>query len=185
MTKNEILDELFRSDEFDKMLLKVMRTDSIFFEDFKQDLFLILCKIPARTKAGQGIEDMHEKCELDFFVFRIIRNQIRSETSPFFRTYKKNRDKHHKYDLEENDLVTELKDEKFNILKYSNENRILSWYETEIMSQYYGLGRFSDRGKVSYRALEESLGIDHVSLRNTVAEAVEKIRIHLKTNEEK
>lgn len=180
MKKNEILDELFRSEEFDKMLLKVMRTDSVFFEDFKQDLFLILC-----SQDSDKIEEMHENCTLDFFVFRIITNQVRSETSPFFRTYKKNRDKHHKYDLEENDLVTELKDEKFNILKYSNENRILSWYETEIMSQYYGLGRFSDRGKVSYRVLEESLGIDHVSLRNTVAEAVGKIRIHLKTNEEK
>lgn len=186
MRKNEILTELFQSEEFDKMLLKVMRKDSIYFDDFKQDLFLILCKIPDTTDDGRGIEDMYERCELDFFVFSIIRNNIRSETSPFFRTYKKNRDKHHKYDLQENDLITELDlKEDFNVLNYCRENRVLEWYEEEILSQYYGLGRFKDRGKVSFRALAETLDIHYVSLRNTVAESVEKIREHLKTNQEK
>lgn len=186
MRKNEILTDLFNSEEFDKMLLKVMRKDSIYFDDFKQDLFLILCKIPDTTEDGRGIEDMYERCELDFFVFSIIRNNIRSETSPFYRTYKKNLDKRHKYDLKENDLVTELAlDDSFNVLAYCRERRLLTWYEEEILSQYYGLGRFKDRSKISFRDLANDLGIHYVSLRNTVADAVDKIREDLKTNYEK
>lgn len=181
MRKNEILSDLFQSEEFDKMLLKVMRKDSIYFDDFKQDLFLILC-----SQNDEEIEEMHENCTLDFFVFRIILNQVRSETSPFYRTYKKNLDKRHKYDLKENDLVTELAlDDSFNVLAYCRERRLLTWYEEEILSQYYGLGRFKDRSKISFRDLANDLGIHYVSLRNTVADAVDKIREDLKTNYEK
>ena len=183
MKKNEILTDLFKSEEFDKLIKRLMRTDVYFFDDFKQDLFLILSKYPATTDDQRGIEDMHENCTLDFFIVRIILNQVRSKTSPFYKTYKKNRVKNNYFEFDEETYLYEYEYKEFDVLKYCAENDILTWYETEILSAYYRLGRFKPEDKTSFRKLEDEYGIDHVSLYQTVNEAKDKIIEHLKTND--
>lgn len=178
MDKNEILTDLYNSEEFDTLIKKLMRDDVCYFEDFKQELFLILSQ-----KSSQTIEEAYEDCSLDFYIVRIILNQVRSKTSPFFKTYKKGNDLFHKYEVEDDVLIDRSQEYKeFDILKYCAENDILSWYETEVLSAYYRLGRFKPKDKTSFRKLEKEYGIDHVSLCITVKEAKDKIIEHLKTN---
>lgn len=174
MKKNEILTDLFKSEEFDKLIKRLMRTDVYFFDDFKQDLFLILSKVE-----NDRIEEMYENCTLDFFIVRIILNQVRSKTSPFYKTYKKNRVKNNYFEFDEETYLYEYEYKEFDVLKYCAENDILTWYETEILSAYYRLGRFKPEDKTSFRKLEDEYGIDHVSLYQTVNEAKDKIIEHL------
>jgi hypothetical protein len=179
--KNEILSDYFESEEFDLLIKNLMGTDSFYFEDFKQDLFLLLLE-----KDSDKIEEMYENSQLDFYIVRVILNQVRSGSSPFYKTYKRTNGLMSKEELDENIERMETEYKEFDILRYCAENDVLSWYETEMLSAYYKLGRFKhSNDKVSYRYLENEYGIDHVSICLTVNGAVGKILAHLKTKSKK
>ena len=179
-TKTDILADFYQSKAFDNIMENIIKNkkDRRFKEDFRQDLMITLLE-----KDDDLIIDLYNNGHLAYYVTRIIQNQIISSTSPFHRKYRKLDVYYKAFKLEDKpeDHYSE-----FDVLKYSNENRILSWYETEMLCFYYKMGRHSKRdGKVSYRTIEAEYGIDHCSIYTTVKEAVRKLREHIEENNTK
>ena len=180
MNKIEILEELFKSKDLIRLIKSKLEPRNClqYFEDFKQDLYVILLE-----KDDSLILDLHKKNKLQFYTIRIVLNQISSTSSPFYKTYLANTEDTNA-DLSiysasiEEDITSD-----FDVLKYCNENSILSWYELNMLSIYYQLGEYSDtENKATYRGIEEEYNIDHISIYLTVQEAIRKIKEHVEKN---
>jgi hypothetical protein len=168
MNKIEVIMNLFNSEEFNLMLSKLIKHDKHLLDDFRQDLFIILMEKPEEKLP------LHCPKQMLFYTSRIISNQLHSSSSPFFKTYKQ---RHYIPPIEEDE--TPYID--FDVLKFCQENGVLTWYEKEVLSVYYKLGEYKHQdGKVTLRGIEEEYEIDHVSIYKTLKTAREKIKKHLK-----
>lgn len=192
MNKNEIIETIFKSEEYDDLLSKLIERTDLYLEDFKQDLMLILLE-----KNSKLIEELWNENKMRFYIIRIVTNQIYSSSSPFYNDYKKyyreliqTTDDNNYYsdylnnfsETIDNDNTFEEIDEVIdnNILTFINKNSILTWYETNILSIYYKLGEYKDvKQKVSLRTMEKEYGIHYVSLHLTIKESVDKIKSYV------
>lgn len=166
-TKTEILTEFYQSKELDETLKNLLRGNYQYLADWKQELFIILLEQPE-----EKIQKAYSERWLMYLAVRTTLNQIRSTTSPFYKKYRQN---YESFDFDS--LISENNYSEFDILKWCNENKVLSWYESEILSLYYKLGRFKHRDdKMTLRGIEEEYGIDHVSIYLTLKEALRKIK---------
>jgi len=177
LNKTEIIAKLFKDKDFDFTIQNHLNKngDGKLFNDFKQDLFIILL-----SKSDSLIVDLYNDKKLVFYALRIVLNQVYSKTSPFHKKYKGK----HFDDIDIQELPIEDEDyHSFDILKYCNENNILSWYESEILSIYYKLAEHKHKDeKSTLRGIEEEYGIDHVSIHLTVKKAINKIKKHIDKN---
>jgi hypothetical protein len=80
--KNTILSDLYQSKELAELINK-MHPEHL-REDLKQELFLTLCETQ-----DQKIIDLHNRKQLKFYVTRIVLNMIASNTSPFYKKYRR------------------------------------------------------------------------------------------------
>ena len=80
-TKNQIIEELYNSREFNDCINK-MEPEHL-RDDLRAEVVLILLETD-ETK----IRQLHEKGELKFYTVRIILNLIKSKTSAFFKKYR-------------------------------------------------------------------------------------------------
>ena len=183
LNKQDIILELFNTKDFNRVLYKKMQQRSCtqFFDDLKQDIFIILME-----KDEDLIQALHFSDRLKFYAVRIILNQVFSTSSPFYKNYINT------IQGSENDIdisCLEFTDEdykEFDVLKYCTENSILTWYEENILSIYYKLGLYKHNDdKVTLRGIEEEYGIDHISIYLTLESAKEKIKEHIKKNKVK
>mgnify|MGYP003420308681 CR=1 FL=1 len=55
------------------------------YDDLENDLYLILLQTD-----NEKLNYLYENKQLDFYINRILCNQLKSTTSPFYRTYIKN-----------------------------------------------------------------------------------------------
>jgi len=177
LNKTEIIAKLFKDKDLDFVIQNILikNGDGRLFNDFKQELFLILL-----NKEDSYIISRYEKGTILFLIYRICTNQINSGTSPFYKKYKGQ----HFDNIDIQELPIEDEDyHSFDILKYCNENNILSWYESEILSIYYKLAEHKHKDeKSTLRGIEEEYGIDHVSIHLTVKKAINKIKKHIGKN---
>lgn len=185
MNKNEIIETIFKSEEYNNLLLKLVEQPDLYLEDFKQDLMLILLEMES-----EFIEDLWNTNRMKFYITRIITNQIYSRSSPFYKTYKKmNREVfvvsgQENYESDFLEKFEEQIDDDFiedftdgNILTFINKNSLLTWYETNILSIYYKLGEYSKtEGNISLRTMEKEYGIHYVSLHLTIKSAIDKVK---------
>ncbi len=81
MTKNEVIAALYTGKNFCDCISK-MEPDYL-REDLKAEVISIVCEWPE-----EKILKLHEDKALEFYVVRVILNQIQSKTSPFFRKYR-------------------------------------------------------------------------------------------------
>lgn len=132
-------------------------------------------------KQDEKIIQLYNDGCLLFYCVAITRNQIQSSTSPFYRKYKNQQYIDH---IEVEQLpINDIPYKDFDILKYCNENRILSWYEKEMLSIYYKLGEYKNENKkVTFRSIQDDYNIHYASIYLTVTEALEKIKKHVKRN---
>lgn len=82
MTKNQIIEKLFTGKNFNDCLSKM--EPAHLRDDLKQEIALIVCECPEET-----IKELYNNGKLDFYVARIIINQSKSNTSPFYKMYRK------------------------------------------------------------------------------------------------
>ena len=80
-TKNQIIEELYRSKEFNDCIGK-MEPEHL-RDDLKAEVALILLETPDTKIAG-----LSEQGNLKFYAVRIILNLIQSKTSTFFKKYR-------------------------------------------------------------------------------------------------
>ena len=89
MNKNQVIEELYKHKIIDKIVYYVGRgEDPQNLEDCKQDLYVALLEKPNKL-----IISMYEKNELNFYIANMAVRQIRSSTSPYYRNYKKFRNR--------------------------------------------------------------------------------------------
>jgi hypothetical protein len=81
MTKDRILSDLFKSEEFNSCIAK-MKPEHL-QDDLKSEVILILCE-----STDEKILGLHESGGLKFYTVRIILNLIQSNTSPFYKKYR-------------------------------------------------------------------------------------------------
>lgn len=81
MTKNQIIEELYRSKEFNDCIGKMDPPD--LRDDLKSEVMLILLE-----KGDDEIMDLYELGKLRFYTVRIILNLIQSNTSPFYKKFR-------------------------------------------------------------------------------------------------
>lgn len=81
-SKQEIITALYNGQNFNDCLQKM--EPAHLREDLKQEVALIVCEWPE-----EKIQQLHEKKQLEFYVVRVILNQIASNTSPFHKKYRR------------------------------------------------------------------------------------------------
>lgn len=88
MTINDLVMKLVEEGKLDRLIYPFQLNSNyekeIYLkEEFKQELCIILLTY----KKPQVLLDLYERGELDYFILKIIRNQLKSTTSPFWKTH--------------------------------------------------------------------------------------------------
>lgn len=187
MTRDQIITQLFTGKNFNQCIDR-MEPEHL-REDLKMEVMAIVCEWPAEKIIG-----LYERRELDFYVVRVILNQIQSNTSPFFHKYRKFQSVYLEeahdmaYDgneaqrrhfiklvarisrlcpLEDEDLEARLN-------KEEAEDRVLAeieglyWYNAELLKLYVKHG--------NYRAIEKETGIPFGSCYKTIQKSIKELK---------
>lgn len=161
MCKNDIIQELYTSREFNECIGK-MEPEHL-RDDLKAEVVLILLEMEEKK-----IQKLHERKELKFFTVRIILNLIQSKTSFFFKQYRQQyKEVSERHAYEEGDITD--REEKEGI-----EDRALCevdnlyWYNKEMVLLYLKHG--------NYRAIEEKTRIPYSSAYKTIQKSLQEIK---------
>lgn len=95
MKKREIVETIAKLKTVERIVAQ-MGCSSPYIEDLAQDIYEALLK-----KDDKLVESLWEKDQLTFFIIRMVKNNIFSTTSPFYRDYERFRqkaDELHDYD---------------------------------------------------------------------------------------
>lgn len=85
MRSREIIDELAKNKVVEKFVRKYTDfSNNPYLEDLTQDIYVSLME-----KENNFISDLYKKKELDYFIIKMIKNNLYSTTSPFFVKYQK------------------------------------------------------------------------------------------------
>jgi len=184
MTKNEIIDALFKDQVIDDMITNITGGNPL-RNDLKQELFVILLEMP-----GSKILDAYSGKWLTYLCVNIITKQWRSTTSPFYKKFRKETQNSDWKDLPEeegidwlliNEIVKEIED--------------LPFVERELLKMRYKLGDWGVGGSLedreckkvitSYRKIERKLkigdiSIDHNTIQKYHNKSIDKIKKKLK-----
>lgn len=138
MTKADILNTIYQDEEYDKAIMNICREKTHFFEDVKQEIFIMLLEKPEDL-----IVELYESGKLKFYFVRIVMNQIRSDQSLFYRKYRQTEAKYESSNDFVNDTITsepfkedEFEDS-FDILAYILDKKILNYGQFEIFNLYF------------------------------------------------
>lgn len=85
MNKHHIIEELSKNKKVEELISNITKappTDDE--EDLAQDIYLALLE-----KEGDLIEELYNNGQLIFFITRMLLNNIRSQTSPYYYKYKR------------------------------------------------------------------------------------------------
>ncbi len=177
--KEKILGNLFKDQRFHNSIISNLPANSKgYLDDFKQEVFMILLKKPEDLIVG-----LEESGGLYWYALRVVMTQAKKPNSEFNKKYmerSRTEESCHLFLFLE-DVNEEYRE--FDVLKYIQENRILGWYETDMLSAYFKLGMYKhDNEKKTYRGMEDKYGIDHVAICLTVNNAIKKIKEHVRKN---
>lgn len=86
MTKNEIITEIAEQHMIEDIIRNVDKSviPKQSLKDLAQDIYLDLL-----TKPESKIIQLYEKKQLRYFISRMVTNNLHSNTSPYYRTYKR------------------------------------------------------------------------------------------------
>lgn len=160
-TKNEIIEELYRSKDFNDCISK-MEPEHL-QDDLKAEVVLILLETEE-----QRLIAIHEAGALKYYTVRVIINLIQSKTSRFYKLYRQqlneinDRFAYEETDIEERATREEVEE------RAMKEIDNLYWYNAGIVKLYLKLG--------TYRAIQEDTGIPFPSVYKTVQKSFKEIR---------
>jgi hypothetical protein len=192
MSRNAIIEALFTGKNFTDCINK-MEPDHL-REDLRQEVILIVCEIPEEKIIG-----LHQRKQLDFFVVKIILNQIKSSSSPFAKKYRQQnvefRDTPKDVGLGDVSFTGEVYsvasiaestkhfcsdslDEKINLDERELRELIEDMAIEEVDKQYwYNKGLIELYKKHgNYRAIERETGIPYISAYKTIQKSFKEIK---------
>lgn len=87
MTKNEIINEWARQRKIETLLesLDTKGENPQDLEELCQDLYIVLLE-----EDENKIERLYEKNQIDYYLLRLLKNNLYSKTSRYYYRYKKN-----------------------------------------------------------------------------------------------
>lgn len=162
MGKNEIVEQLFISKEFNDCIGK-MEPDHL-RDDLRAEVALILLE----TEESKLMQ-IHASGGLRYYTVRIIMNLIQSKTSLFYKLYRQQvieiTDKYiagEDQDIEERAAREDIEE------KAIKEIDNLYWYNSDMIKLYMKVG--------NYRAIQQITGIPYSSAYKTVQKSFEEIK---------
>lgn len=88
MEKAKIIADIAKEGTLREIIRNVGGTKDEDLKDLEQDIYVELLR-----KDAALLNDLKEKGELKYFLAKIVKNQIYSKSSPYYRTYKKPNEK--------------------------------------------------------------------------------------------
>lgn len=167
-TKNQIIEEIYNDPSYDQMLKNIAKDKQNLVDELKQELFLTLLEKPEEL-----IQHLYNKKEMKWYATRILLAMINSNTSPFYKKYRKEElEKTMEYNLLEYNVedvdVKQDTYKSFDIFQYAIENNILSWYEQELFNLYYRINpSFLEEDistKVTYVTIAKKLNVTKLNI---------------------
>lgn len=83
MTKRDIIDDLAKKKTVER-LIKTYSLASPYYKDLAQDIYIELL-----GKKDELICSLHKKGEFEYYVRKMIKNNVNSTTSPFWKNYER------------------------------------------------------------------------------------------------
>jgi hypothetical protein len=161
-TKNQIIEELYRSKEFNDCISK-MEPEHL-RDDLRAEVTLILLETD-----DQRLIAIHSAGALKYYTVRIIINLIQSKTSKFYKNYRQQMAEitdrftaEEQTDIEERAAREDIEE------RALREIDNLYWYNSGIVKLYMKLGNF--------RAIEKDTGIPYASAYKTVKKSFNEIK---------
>lgn len=196
MSKDKIIDELYRNKEIDE-LINYLTSNNSLKDDLKQELFIILCNMNDEKIIG-----LYERKEIKYYIIRIIKNQFHSSTSPFYKKYRNiiNEPDEIFYPVESDDSQNEIdrmiKEQKqIEQIKDIVYNKVDDKVKQELFLMYYKLDKYDrydgtskdetcDKPISSLRKIERKLNrngytIDHSTISLKINEVKDFIKKEL------
>jgi hypothetical protein len=174
MSREVIIKNLFLSKNFNDCIAR-MEPEHL-REDLRSEVILIICEMPADKIIG-----LHNRKELEFYTVRIILNLIKSDTSPFAKTYRQTHEPimiaANEFGARETDLAcdpdnADTLEDRFireHIEDYAmSEIDNLYWYDKEMILMYKRLGNF--------RAIEDETGIPFISCYKNIKKSLQLLK---------
>lgn len=191
MTRTQIIEQLFTGKNFNDCISK-MEPEHL-RDDLKMEVIAIVCEWSEERIIG-----LHARKELDYFVVRVILNQIQSSSSPFHKKYRRALEeydeqvdmgnyirngkgiaeaKHRKRVVEkalEMSCMNQPEDIESRQEREDMEDLALQeidnlyWYNANLLKLYGEHG--------SYRALEAATGIPYVSCYHTIRKSIKQVK---------
>lgn len=147
ITKNQIIARLYTGKNFCECISKM---EPVYLqEDLKQEVITIVCGWDE-----DKIKNLHERGELEFYVVRVILNQIKSDRSPFYKYYRQRFAELPRNIIDESIESERVINEALEDYTMEQIDR-LYWYDKEMVKLYLKLG--------SFRAIEKDTGIPFIS----------------------
>ena len=166
MSKDMIVDNLYRSREFNEALVKIC-PDKRYQDDLKQEFFIILM-----NKGDNEIQKMFNDKYLMRWSVSVLQNQYHSKTSPFYKKYRGIVDSEYDFNQLKSDDEEKKDIDIISEVEFILDNEI-HWFDAHIFKLYY----FNTTDEItseikkplSTRKIEElhkfnNLKIDHTSV---------------------
>jgi hypothetical protein len=160
--KNEIVEQLFTSKEFNDCINK-MEPDHL-RDDLRSEVVLILLETD-----DSKLQEIHRTGGLRYFTVRIIMNLIQSKTSRFYKLYRQQ-----VVEITDRFIAGEDQDFEARAAKEEIEDKAIKeidnlyWYNGEMVKLYMKYG--------NYRAIEENTRIPYTSAYKTIQKSFQEIK---------
>lgn len=82
MDRREIIEQFYLSKNFNDCINKMDPPE--LRDDLREEVIMVICELPY-----EKLMQMHSRNELQFFAVRTILNMIKSDTSEFYRKYRR------------------------------------------------------------------------------------------------
>ncbi len=138
-------------------------------DDLKQEVILIICQLP-----DEKLFELHKSNALDFYTVKVILNQIKSNTSPFYKKYRQPlgeffddkgkpvEPQWEQMDFEERQVREDIEDMAIEEIDKQY------WYNKALIELYRKHGNF--------RSIQDETGIPWVSCYKTIKKTFQEIK---------
>jgi hypothetical protein len=169
MTRNDIISALYTSKSFNDCIKK--HGEPYHKEDLKQEVIAIVLELP-----DEKVIDLHTRGVLEYYVVRIVRNQIMSSSSPFFKTYRRTFQEvgdiadagSDEDSIEDRETKEALEDRVLEVVEqWANSGDNGLYYRGNLIKLYMQVG--------NYRAIERATKIPFISCYKNIQQSIKMI----------